>query len=63
MAPVAVVFTGEEAGGVVMTEVVLWQRRMLEDFARDNHDFSILTDLNQWNDWTLVLSDQSCREF
>ena len=63
MAPVAVVFTGEEAGGVVMTEVVLWQRRMLEDFARDNHDFSILMDLNQWNYWTLVLSDQSCREF
>ena len=31
MAPVAVVFTGEEAGGVVMAEVVLWQRRMLED--------------------------------
>ena len=54
MAPVAAVFSGEEVGGVVMTEVVLWQRRMLEDFARDNHDFSILTDLNQWNDWTLV---------
>ena len=48
---------------MVMTEVVLWQRRMLEDIVRDNHDFSILMDLNQWNDWTLVLSDQSCREF
>lgn len=63
MAPLTVIFSGEEAVGVVMTEVVLWQRRMLEDVARDNHDFSILMDLNQWNDWTLVLSDQSCREF